>query len=94
MEAALTAIKNFATAADETVRRKLMVTLHELAYSLEDSNDTVHRLGYLVRIELCPGTAPCSGARQLIRRSISKPPRPRRASTSACSSTLWRPAVL
>lgn len=48
MDSALASIKQFAATADEAARRQLITTLHELAYSLEDANDTVHRYGYLV----------------------------------------------
>ena len=48
MEAALDTIRSVAATADESGRRELMKTLHELAYSMEGSNDTIHRFGYLV----------------------------------------------
>lgn len=48
VDAALEAVKNLSATIDEAGRRKLITSLHELAYSLEDANDTVHRLGYLV----------------------------------------------
>ncbi|KAM4056182.1 o-methyltransferase [Hirsutella rhossiliensis] len=48
MESALAQIKHFASMADAGTRRQLMVSVHELAYSLEDVNDTVHRYGYLL----------------------------------------------
>jgi hypothetical protein len=48
MEAALETIKQLGSTADDAARRKLMKMLHELAYSMEDSNDTIHRIGYLV----------------------------------------------
>ncbi|KAL2756635.1 hypothetical protein ACRALDRAFT_1075525 [Sodiomyces alcalophilus JCM 7366] len=47
MESALASIKQLAANASEATRRQLITTLHELAYSLEDANDTVHRYGYL-----------------------------------------------
>lgn len=48
MDAALAQIKHLAAVGGEAARRQLIDTLHELAYSLEDPNDTVHRYGYLV----------------------------------------------
>lgn len=43
-----TKVRQIASTLDDAARRQLMVSLHELAYSLEDSNDTIHRYGYLV----------------------------------------------
>lgn len=40
-------IEGFDT-TDEATRRKLIVTLNRMAESLEESNDTIHRVGYLV----------------------------------------------
>ncbi|KAI1323783.1 S-adenosyl-L-methionine-dependent methyltransferase [Xylariaceae sp. FL0255] len=36
-----------ASTSDEAQRRDLLRSVYELAYSIEDSNDTVHRYGYL-----------------------------------------------
>ncbi|KFA45947.1 hypothetical protein S40293_07288 [Stachybotrys chartarum IBT 40293] len=47
MDAALAQIKHLAAVGGESARRQLIDTLHDLAYSLEDPNDTVHRYGYL-----------------------------------------------
>ncbi|KAL7755527.1 hypothetical protein ACKLNR_014625 [Fusarium oxysporum f. sp. zingiberi] len=47
MEAALTHLKSLAVSADEASRRQLMTALHELAYSLEDVDDTMYRYSYL-----------------------------------------------
>ncbi|RYP63793.1 hypothetical protein DL769_006859 [Monosporascus sp. CRB-8-3] len=47
MESALNQIKLLASTANETTRRGLLVTLRQIADSLEDSNDIVHRFGYL-----------------------------------------------
>lgn len=49
MDASVEQVKKLAATVGEEGRRKLIVSLHELAYELEDSNDTVHRFGYLVR---------------------------------------------
>ncbi|ROT39597.1 S-adenosyl-L-methionine-dependent methyltransferase [Sodiomyces alkalinus F11] len=47
METVLASIRQLAANANEAARRQLITTLHEIAYSLEDANDTVHRYGYL-----------------------------------------------
>ncbi|PSN71814.1 S-adenosyl-L-methionine-dependent methyltransferase [Corynespora cassiicola Philippines] len=47
MDTAIEEVKRLASNLDEVSRRKLIVVLHELADSLEDSNDTIHRFGYL-----------------------------------------------
>ena len=49
MDATLLEIKNAAEAADTNTRRKMIRDLHRLADSLEDPEDTVNRVGYLVR---------------------------------------------
>jgi hypothetical protein len=48
MQAQLDHIKQLALTAEGDVRQQLMFALHDIAYSLEDSNATIHRLGYLV----------------------------------------------
>lgn len=48
MEAALNQVKQLAATADKATRQQLMATLHEVAYSMEDAEDTVNRFGYLV----------------------------------------------
>lgn len=50
MEALAKHVEELAAAADETARQKLQVALRDLAYSLEDPNDTVNRIGHLVRM--------------------------------------------
>ncbi|KAH7325878.1 S-adenosyl-L-methionine-dependent methyltransferase [Stachybotrys elegans] len=47
METAFAQIKQLGAVATEATRRKIIAGLHELANSLEDPNDTVHRYGYL-----------------------------------------------
>ncbi|RYO96762.1 hypothetical protein DL763_003038 [Monosporascus cannonballus] len=47
MESALDQIKLLASTANETTKRGLLITLRQIADSLEDSNDTIHRFGYL-----------------------------------------------
>jgi hypothetical protein len=44
-------LKRFASAIEGDARQQLMFALLDFAYSLEDSNATIHRLGYLVRNE-------------------------------------------
>ncbi|RYO73655.1 hypothetical protein DL764_010433 [Monosporascus ibericus] len=39
--------KPLASEVDDDAHRKLMLALHKLAHSIEDTNDTVHRFGYL-----------------------------------------------
>ncbi|KAF6238850.1 hypothetical protein HO173_002722 [Letharia columbiana] len=46
MESLVDQVKLLADAADESGRRKLQTVLRDLTYSLEGSDDTVHRLGY------------------------------------------------
>lgn len=48
MQSQLDHIKQLALTSEGDTRQQLMFALHELAYSLEDSNATIHRLGYLV----------------------------------------------
>ncbi|QKX58549.1 uncharacterized protein TRUGW13939_05674 [Talaromyces rugulosus] len=47
MQAQLDHIKQLALTAEGDTRQQLMFALHDIAYSLEDSNATIHRLGYL-----------------------------------------------
>ncbi|KAI1141460.1 S-adenosyl-L-methionine-dependent methyltransferase [Hypoxylon sp. FL0543] len=47
MDAAIASIKQLASTATPDGRRQIIATLHDAASSLEDSNDTIHRLGYL-----------------------------------------------
>ncbi|KAI0139125.1 S-adenosyl-L-methionine-dependent methyltransferase [Hypoxylon sp. NC0597] len=47
MDAAIASIKQLASTATADERRQIIATLHDAAYSLEDSNDTIHRFGYL-----------------------------------------------
>ncbi|KAI1778089.1 S-adenosyl-L-methionine-dependent methyltransferase [Hypoxylon cercidicola] len=47
MDAILAQVRQIASTADESLRRRIMTSLHEAAYSMEDCNDTVHRYGYL-----------------------------------------------
>lgn len=50
MESLVDQVKLLADAADESGRRKLQTVLRDLTYSLEGSDDTVHRLGYYVSV--------------------------------------------
>lgn len=52
MESLLSQIKLLSTTADKAARRELMVALRDLAYSIEEPDDTIHRIGYLVRVLL------------------------------------------
>ncbi|RYP14776.1 hypothetical protein DL765_006132 [Monosporascus sp. GIB2] len=47
MESARNQIKLLASTANETTRRGLLVTLRQIADSLEDRNDTIHRFSHL-----------------------------------------------
>ncbi|OTA89513.1 hypothetical protein M434DRAFT_79281 [Hypoxylon sp. CO27-5] len=47
MDTAIASIKQLASTATADERRQIIATLHDAAYSLEDSNDTIHRFGYL-----------------------------------------------
>ena len=49
METIIASVKQLAGNASETARRELIDQLRDLAYSLEESNDMIHRVGYLVR---------------------------------------------
>ena len=50
MESLVAQVKSLASSADETGRRTLQTVLRDLAYSLEGYDDTVHRIGYYVRL--------------------------------------------
>lgn len=50
MEHVLDQLRELVSSQSSLVRQQLMATLHEVAYSLEDENDVVHRFGYLVSI--------------------------------------------
>lgn len=50
MESLVDQVKLLVDAADESGRRKLQTVLRDLTYSLEGSDDTVHRLGYYVSV--------------------------------------------
>lgn len=52
MEALAKHVEELAATADVAARRNLLVTLRDLAYSIEDPQDTLNRIGYLVRIVL------------------------------------------
>jgi hypothetical protein len=54
IESALLQVRQLASTANESFRRKLMTALHELAYSMEEPDDTIHRYGYLVSLSPCP----------------------------------------
>ncbi|KAL2043500.1 hypothetical protein N7G274_003807 [Stereocaulon virgatum] len=47
MEALAKHVEQLAMTADAAARQRLLITLRDLAYSLEDSNDTLNRIGYL-----------------------------------------------
>ena len=49
METIIDQINHFANTADEAARRKLGVLLRDISYSLDDDDNVVHRIGYLVR---------------------------------------------
>lgn len=51
MDNVLDQLRELASSRSGLVRQQLMATLHDLAYSLEDDNDVVHRFGYLVSIQ-------------------------------------------
>lgn len=48
MESIIDQIKQYASSADETSREGLAAALRRVLYSLEDDDDIVHRIGYLV----------------------------------------------
>lgn len=49
MESALAQIRELAASADKASRLDTIRALHRLAASLEDTEDVVNRIGYLVR---------------------------------------------
>lgn len=51
MEHTLNRLQELASSKSGLDRQQLMSALHNLAYSLEDSNDVVHRFGYLVGLQ-------------------------------------------
>ena len=48
MENIVQQVEQLITDASESTRKKLMIQLRDLSYSLEDDEDTVRRVGYLV----------------------------------------------
>lgn len=50
METILEQLKQAISTADETARGSIMAKLHSIAYSLEDVEDTVNRLSYMVSL--------------------------------------------
>ena len=52
MEALVRHVREIASTADAAARGELMVTLRDLAYSIEEPNDTLNRIGYLVSGDL------------------------------------------
>ena len=48
MENIIDQVKQIATEADVITRKRLKVLLRDLLYSLEDDDDIVQRIGYLV----------------------------------------------
>lgn len=48
MDAALDELRRLAPMADAQTRCRLMSALHKLAYSMETSDDTLHRYGSMV----------------------------------------------
>ncbi|KAF4449246.1 O-methyl transferase B [Fusarium albosuccineum] len=47
MQSALSQLKQLSSDMDDTSRRQLMTSLHELAYSMESVDDTMYRFSYL-----------------------------------------------
>ncbi|KAF7956538.1 hypothetical protein EAE96_003874 [Botrytis aclada] len=47
MDSIVAQIQNISSTASEATRREMMVVLRDLAYSLENADDTIHRVGYL-----------------------------------------------
>ena len=52
MEALTKHVKDIAATTDAAARQKLLVELRDLTYSIEDPDDTIERIRYLVRIPL------------------------------------------
>ena len=52
MEALTKHVEDLAATADAAARQNLLVELRDLAYSIEDPDDTLERIRYLVRIPL------------------------------------------
>ena len=55
VEAVISQIQSFASQAGEDTRRRLVEKLHDVAVSLETSNDTIMRIIHQVSGRLCPG---------------------------------------
>jgi len=53
MEAAFGQIREVAAEGEEA-RRKVIVALRDLACSLEEPNDTIHRFGHMVYLTFIP----------------------------------------
>lgn len=56
MDSILNQINEYAAAATEETRSKLMSSLNQLLLSMESPNDTVHRYGHMVRLQLVPNS--------------------------------------
>ena len=50
MDALRSQVTRLAEDTDPTARKNLLTTLRNLSYSIEDADDTLNRIGYLVRI--------------------------------------------
>lgn len=48
LEAIFDQIRQIVGTADDASKKSIMSQLHEMAYSLEDADDTVNRIGHLV----------------------------------------------
>lgn len=48
MDKIIEQIKQFASSADEASREEFLAALRRVSYSLEDDDDLVHRVAYLV----------------------------------------------
>ena len=53
MESALQAVRDLAKTADEATRKKIILALRDLAYSIESSDDTMGRILFSVSSSLC-----------------------------------------
>ena len=58
MDTLVNQVEKLAATADTGARQKILLTLRDLAYSIEEPEDTINRIGYLVSA-VCISVDPC-----------------------------------
>ena len=54
MQAVIDTVKDLSSTADEATRKKIIITLRDLAYSIESHDDTIGRIMFLVSLVIYP----------------------------------------